>query len=145
MGAGVIFLTQISADSTQMSADFSLTEAIIGAAYTVHNELGYGFLEAVYQRALAVELRLSGIAVEMEVPLTVHYKNVEVGDYRADLLVGGEVIVEIKATESIASIHEQQLLHYLYATRRPIGLLINFGKSVAVKRKSISKNLRQSA
>ena len=138
-------MTQIAADSTQMSADFSLTETIIGAAYAVHNELGSGFLEAVYRRALMVELRLSGLAVEAEVPLTVYYKNVCVGEYRADLLVASEIIVEIKACMGIISIHEQQLLHYLYATRRSLGLLVNFGNSVTVKRKLISKNLRQSA
>ncbi len=138
-------MTQISADFTQMRADSSLTEAIIGAAYAVHNELGVGFLEAVYQRALAVELRLSGLNVEVEVPLTVFYKGISVGEYRADLLVAHEIIVEIKATEGIAPIHEQQLLHYLYATGRSLGLLINFGKSVTVKRKSVTKNLRPSA
>ena len=122
-----------------------MTEAIIGAAYAVHNELGAGFLEAVYQRALAVELRLSGLNVELEVPLTVYYRSIVVGEYRADLLVANEIIVEIKATEGIAPIHGQQLLHYLYATRRSLGLLINFGKSVTVKRKSVTKNLRQSA
>ena len=138
-------MTPIRTDLTQMSADFDLTELVIGAAYVVHNELGSGFLEAVYQRSLAVELRLSGLNVEVEVPLTVYYKNVSVGEYRADLLVANEIIVEIKATEGISPIHEQQLLHYLYATHRPLGLLINFGRSVTVKRKLVSKNLRQSA
>jgi len=130
---------------TQISADSNLTEMVIGAAYTVHNALGFGFLEAVYQRALWVELRSLGVAVEIEVPLAVHYKGVNVGDYRADLLVERSIVVEVKATDAIAPIHEQQLLHYLYATGYCLGLLINFARSVSVRRKVVSKNLRQSA
>ena len=138
-------MTQIGADLTLMNADSRLTEIIIGAAYAVHNELGTGFLEAVYQRALAVELGRLAINVSIEVPLAVYYKGVNVGDYRADLLVEDEVIIEVKATDAIAPVHEQQLLHYLHATKRPLGLIVNFGRSVTVRRKVVSKNQRQSA
>jgi len=128
-----------------MSADSNLTEVVIGAAYAVHNELGSGFLEVVYQRALCVELKSQNIPSEMEVPLSVFYKGARVGDYRVDLLVAGQLVIEVKATDAIAAIHEQQLLHYLHATRHSLGLLINFGRSVTVRRKLVSKNLRQSA
>ncbi len=128
-----------------MSADSNLTEIVIGAAYSVHNELGNGFLESVYQRALAVELQRLSVEVELEVPLTVFYRGINVGDYRADLLVAKDLIVEVKATDAISPVHEQQLLHYLYATGHPLGLLVNFGRSVTVRRKLVSKNLRQSA
>lgn len=125
-----------------MSADSSLTERIIGAAYSVHNTLGHGFLESVYQRALAIELRNLGIAYEIESPLSVYYRNELVGEYRADLIVERQVIVEIKAITTLDSIHEQQLVHYLHATGIELGLLINFGRSVVVRRKINSKNQR---
>jgi GxxExxY protein len=135
-------LTQISADSRRINADSELTELIIGAAYAVHNELKSGFLEIVYRRALAVELAQRSLSASVEAPLAVFYKGTNVGDYRADLLVEDRVIVEVKAVEALSPIHEQQLLHYLYATGKSIGLLINFGRSVSVKRKIVSSNLR---
>jgi GxxExxY protein len=138
-------LTQINADFTQINADSELTELVIGAAFRVHKELGSGFLEAVYVRALLVELSVEGLEVEAEVPPAVFYKGTNVGDFRVDLLVCQKLIVEAKAVESLQPIHEQQLLHYLHATRKGLGLLVNFGKSVSVKRKIASKNLRQSA
>jgi len=112
-----------------------ITDKIIGAAYEVHGVLGQGFLEKVYENALAVELRRAGLEVEQQRPITVRYKNEVVGDYFADLVVEGAVIVELKATRSIEPVHEVQLVNYLRATRLQVGILIHFGKSVTVKRK----------
>jgi len=112
-----------------------ITDKIIGAAYEVHGVLGQGFLEKVYENALSVELRRAGLEVEQQRPITVRYKNEVVGDYFADLVVEGAVIVELKATRSIEPVHEVQLVNYLRATRLQVGILINFGKSVTVKRK----------
>jgi GxxExxY protein len=128
-----------------MSADSKLTEIVIGAAYTVHNELGEGFLEAVYVKALSVELTSLNVAHNLEMPLSVHYKGQRVGEYRADIVVENCLVLEIKAVTALNPIHEQQLVHYLHATRMGLGLLINFGRSVIVRRKVLSTNLRQSA
>lgn len=113
------------------SKDFSLqpiTEQIIGAAFEVHNVLGYGFLEKVYQRALQVELQLRGIKVELEPLFKVQFKGVIVGDYAADLLVAGKIIVELKTDAVYQSIHEAQLLNELRGTGIKLGYLINFGR-----------------
>jgi GxxExxY protein len=111
-----------------------ITGQIINAAYTVHKILGNGFLEKVYRNALAAELKLCGQSIEIEKPLTVRYKNEIVGEYFADIVVGGCVIVEIKATEKHNPAYEAQILNYLKATELKVGLLINFGSSVTVKR-----------
>ena len=112
-----------------------LTEKIIGAAYTVHNNLGFGFLEKVYQNSLLIELDVLGISAKKEVPIKVYYKNTVVGDYFADIVVDQKIILEIKSIKKILPIHEVQLLNYLKATNYKLGLLINFGSSVEVKRK----------
>ncbi len=111
-----------------------LTDKIIGAAYAVHNELGYGFLEKVYHNAFAIELRKNGFSVESEKDFAVHYDGVKVGDYYADLVVNDEVIVEVKAVENYDKAFEAQLLNYLTAAGMKVGLVINFGRSVQVKR-----------
>lgn len=103
-----------------------LTELIIGAAFEVHNTLGPGFLEDVYEKALVHELKSRGLPVEQQPPIHVLYKGHTVGNYVPDLLVGREVICEIKATASLAPIHETQLLNYLKAPGIRIGLLLNF-------------------
>ena len=112
-----------------------LTRRIIACAHTVHNALGYGFLEKVYQNALAIELGKAGLAVEKERPITVRYDGQVVGEYVADLVVEDRVIVEVKAVHELSSAHEAQLINYLKATGIEIGLLINFGPSVEVKRR----------
>lgn len=112
-----------------------LTEQLIGASFRVHNELGSGFLEKVYENALAYELRCSGLAVEQQARLAVQYRDQIVGEYFADLLVENRVICELKAVESLTKLHEVQLVNYLSATGIDIGLLINFGRSVTVKKK----------
>ena len=104
-----------------------LTEKIIGAAMTVHRALGPGFLESVYQKALAHELRKTGLVVELEKPINVTYDGVLVGEFCADMLVAETVLVENKAVQALNPAHEVQLVNYLTATGIEIGLLLNFG------------------
>lgn len=104
-----------------------ITGRIIGAFYRVYDRLGYGFLEAVYRRSLAHELRKAGSTVHEEAPVGVLYDDVEVGHYRADLLVDRRVIVEIKAGASVAPVDHRQLLNYLRASEVEVGLLLHFG------------------
>ena len=104
------------------------TGHIIGAAFEVHNHLGYGFLEKVYQRALQVELLKRGCKAELEVPLKVYYKGISIGEYFADLVVDAAVIVELKVAKKYNSEDEAQLLNELKATKTKVGLLINFGR-----------------
>ena len=112
-----------------------LTEEIIGTAYAVHNELGSGFLEKVYENAMAVELRSRKIAFRTQAPLKVKYRGEPVGEYFADMIVESSVVCELKALETVPREAEIQLVNYLVATGTDIGLLINFGKSVTVRRK----------
>jgi GxxExxY protein len=105
------------------------TEKIIGAAFEVHRELGYGFLERVYQRALQVELLRKGVPTEIERRIQVQYKGDAVGDYAADLIVDGVVAVELKVAPQYDKRDEAQLLNELKATGLKVGLLINFGRS----------------
>ena len=105
------------------------TETIIGAAFEVHQQLGYGFLERVYQRALQVELIRRGVAAEIERRIQVQYKGVVVGDYDADLIVGDSLAVEIKVNPQYDKRDEAQLLNELKATGLKVGLLINFGRN----------------
>jgi GxxExxY protein len=106
-----------------------ITEAIIGAAFEVHTQLGYGFLERVYHRALQVELLRRGFRVELEKRITVRYKDVVVGEYDADLLVEDFVLVEVKIAPQYDKRDEAQLLNELKATGIKLGLLLNFGRS----------------
>ena len=116
--------------------DKALTQEIIGAAFEVHNVLGPGFLEKVYRNALTNELKLRGHRADVEVQIPVYYKDNIVGEYYADVLVEGRVILELKALSTLNSQHEAQLLNYLKATNHKIGLLLNFGtKRVQIKRK----------
>ena len=112
-----------------------LTEKIIACAYKVHNTLGAGFLEKVYENALKIELKKEGFNVEQQYSIPVFYEKEQVGDYYADLLIDDIIIIELKAVENLALIHETQLVNYLTGTGLDIGLLINFGSSVKVKRK----------
>src|SRR5882757_153101 len=113
------------------------TEKIIGAAFEVHRQLGYGFLERVYQRALQVELLRSGIPNEIEKRIQVHYKGVVVGDYDADLVVDKVVAVELKVAPQYDKRDEAQLLNELKATGLKVGLLINFGRAKAEYRRLV--------
>jgi len=114
-----------------------LTETIIGCAMIVHRALGLGFLESVYQNALAHDLRKAGISVECEKALTVTYDGVVIGNYCCDMLIGGTVLVENKAVQALAVAHQVQLVHYLTAIGIELGLLLNFGASrLEFKRKT---------
>ena len=112
-----------------------LTEKIIKAAQNVHNRLGYGFLEKVYHNAMVLELRKTGLEAASEKAITVCYDGQVVGEYSADIVVADKVILEIKAVQTVNSAHEAQLVNYLKATNIDVGLLLNFGKSLEVKRK----------
>ncbi len=113
-----------------------LTHKIIGCAYTVFNKLGFGFLESVYQKAMIIELRKSDLNVESVKPLRVYYDDHIVGDFYVDLYINEAVVVELKSVQSLNKEHEVQLVNYLNALEKEIGLLINFGPSgVDVKRK----------
>lgn len=112
-----------------------LSQKIIAAAHNVHKELGQGFLEKVYKNALAIELREAGIQCTLEVPMSVRYRGHVVGDYVADMIVDDKIIIEAKAVSELNSVHEVQLVNYLKATGLQVGLLINFGRSVQVKRR----------
>lgn len=105
----------------------SFTRGIIGAAFEVHNQLGNGFLESVYQAALIHELGLRGLSSKAQAPIEVRYKAIPVGVFYADILVEEKVICELKAVENLAPIHEAQLLNYVKGTGIKVGLLINFG------------------
>ena len=113
-----------------------LIKQIIQCAYNVRKELYAGFLESVYKNALLIELRKNGLKVDKEVPINVHYNNVIVGEFRADIIVEDSVILELKAIQKLSTIHEAQLVNYLTATKIEHGLLINFGsEKLEVKRK----------
>ncbi len=113
------------------------TEKIIGAAFEVHQQLGYGFLERVYQRALQVELLRRGATAEIEKRIQVLYKSVVVGDYDADLVVDAVVVVEIKVAPDYDKRDEAQLLNELKATGQRVGLLVNFGRTRVVHKRLI--------
>ena len=113
-----------------------ITRKIIGAAYQVHSQIGFGFLESVYKKAMLIELSKNDLKLESEKPLKVYYHNQVVGDFLADLFVEETVVVELKSVESLTKAHEVQLVNYLNALKKEIGLLINFGPSgVDAKRK----------
>ncbi len=120
----------------EKTADDKVTEIIIGCAYSVHNLLGPGFLEKVYENALRKEVTKKGLKVIQQADIKVWYDGEVVGAYSADLWVEDRIIVELKAAQSLAKDHEMQLVHYLAATKVETGLLINFGSSsVQIKRK----------
>jgi GxxExxY protein len=114
-----------------------LTESIIKCAFEVYNHLGSGFLEKVYENALLKEFELQRISAFSQVVIKVNYKGSVVGDYVADIVVEGKVLVELKAVERLIDIHELQLKNYLKATSIEVGLLLNFGKSLEIKRKYV--------
>ncbi len=113
-----------------------LTEKIIGCAYRVYNSMGFGFVESVYEKCIIIELRKIGLIVDIQKAIKVFYKDELVGEFIADLIVNDAIIVELKSVKQLVQAHEVQLVNYLVATGKPIGLLINFGeRHVEVKRK----------
>jgi GxxExxY protein len=116
----------------------NLTEKIIGAAFKVHNRIGAGFQEKIYENALAQELTSIGLKVEQQKSLNVIYGGKPVGDFVADMLVDQCVLLELKASRALEKAHEDQLINYLKTSGIEIGLLINFGPSVQIRRKIFS-------
>ena len=115
-----------------------LTAKIIECAYKVHNTLGFGFIEAVYQNAMLIEVLKAGLQAEKEKKIQVYYDTQLVGDYMADIIVEGKVILELKSVKELHPAHSAQIINYLKATGIEVGLLINFGESVEIKRKVFS-------
>jgi len=144
-------LPRISADSRGLIHS-ELTEKIIGIFYEVYNELGHGFLESVYEQALAIAFGEHEISFQRQIAIPVWFHKLQVGDFRADLLVENKVIVELKAGRAIEAAWEKQLLNYLRATQVEVGLLLNFGIAPQFRRlvfnnerKKIRVNPRESA
>jgi GxxExxY protein len=121
-----------------------LTKAIIGCVYNVYNTLGAGFLESVYHQSLLIELRENGFTAQSQLPLDVFYHGEPVGTFFADVLVDDTVILELKAIDQLAKVHEVQLVNYLMATGKPVGLLINFGPTEVQIRRKV-RELQQSS
>ena len=107
-----------------------MTEKIIGCAYHVYNRMGFGFLESVYEKCMLIELRKAGLNAESQKPITVYYENEIVGEFVADILVNDKIILELKSVRRIIKAHEVQLVNYLVATGKQIGVLLNFGELV---------------
>ncbi|MDL1982975.1 MAG: GxxExxY protein [Deltaproteobacteria bacterium] len=113
-----------------------VTETIIGCAYRVYNKMGFGFLESVYEKCLLIELHKSGLDTESQKPITVYYEDEIVGEFVADIIVNDAIIIELKSVKRIIKAHEVQLVNYLVATGKPVGLILNFGeRKVEIKRK----------
>lgn len=111
-----------------------ITDKIIEAYYKVYNTLGYGFLEKVYENALVIELKKAGFKVSQQQSIKVYYENKEIGIFSADIIINDLVILELKAVEKFCNEHKNQLINYLKATDKEIGLLFNFGKIPEFKR-----------
>lgn len=106
-----------------------LTGKILEACFEVSNELGVGFLESVYEKALLIALRQKGLSVENQVALKVNFRGITIGDFYADLLVENKIIIELKAVNALLNEHFAQILNYLKATEKEVGFIVNFGKS----------------
>lgn len=119
-----------------------LTDKIIRAYYNVYNKLGYGFLEKVYENAMMLELSKFGLECKNQYPIKVYYDNKQIGDYYADIIVNGLIIIELKAAESLCEEHECQLINYLKATDLEVGILFNFGKEPQFKRKVFTNEFK---
>jgi GxxExxY protein len=115
-----------------------ITGRIIKEAYYVHNYLGFGFVESIYEKSLVIRLEKAGFFVVTQQPIKVYFEGTLVGDFKADLVVNDCVIVELKAVEEIHPKHEVQFVNYLRATEIEVGLVINFGEEIKCKRKVFS-------
>ncbi len=119
-----------------------LTKVIIDCFYRVYNQLGYGFLEKVYENAFVIELRKQGLIANQQQAISVYYDDIEVGNYFADIIVEDTVILELKADTDLAKAHEVQLSNYLKATKIEVGLLFNFGEKPVFKRRLFTNDLK---
>ncbi|PKN16454.1 MAG: GxxExxY protein [Deltaproteobacteria bacterium HGW-Deltaproteobacteria-23] len=121
------------------------TDQILKAFYKVYNFLGYGFLEKVYENALLIELTASGLQVFQQYPIQVFYQKQPVGEYFADIIVNDLIILELKAAECLRDEHSAQLANYLKATKKEVGLLLNFGPKPEFKRIVFTNSFQKSA
>lgn len=113
-----------------------VTETIIGCAYRVYNKMGFDFLESVYEKCLLIELRKAGLDTKSQKSITVYYDDEIVGEFATDIIVNDMIILELKSVRRVIKAHEVQLVNYLVATGKPVGLILNFGeRKVEVKRK----------
>jgi GxxExxY protein len=136
------FSPQMNAEERRyLHAD--LTEKIIGVFYDVYKELGYGFLESVYEQAMFIALQERGLDVQRQVPVPVWFRGHRIGDFQADLVIARVVIVEMKAARNLDTPHEAQLLNYLRATEIELGLLLNFGPRPGIRRLAFSNERKQ--
>ncbi|MGH7976641.1 MAG: GxxExxY protein [Limisphaerales bacterium] len=122
-----------------MKAEYDLAGKVIGLAMKIHSTLGAGFLESVYQAALAYEFKKAGVQFESQKSINVYYGGVLIGEFFADFLIENELIVELKAIQTLATVHEVQTVNYLVATGKDVGLLLNFGS----ERLEFKKKFRQ--
>lgn len=120
-----------------------LTDKIIGTFYEVYNELGFGFLESVYEEAMIIALREKGLKVEQQIPIPVWFRGKKIGNFESDLIVNNLVIVELKAVKLIDETHIAQLLNYLRATEIEVGLVLNFGHKAEFRRQAFDNNRKR--
>ena len=121
-----------------------LSDKIIKVFYEIHNELGYGFSERVYQKALGIALRQIGLKVEEQLPIKIYFRGQEIGEYFADMVVNDVILIELNAVGQIVEEHEAQLLNYLKSTKIEVGYVMNFGKSAVFKRKVLDNERKGS-
>lgn len=119
-----------------------ITDRIIACFYKVYTNLGYGFLEKVYEHAMLIELNKNGLKAISQYPIKVNYNGVSVGEYFADIIVEDKVIIELKASANLVPENILQLQNYLKATNIEVGLLLNFGKKPEIRRKTFHNNLK---
>jgi GxxExxY protein len=122
-----------------------LTDKLIGTFYEVYNELGFGFLESVYEEAMLMALEAKGLKVEQQVPIPVWFRGKKIGSFEADLIINELVIIELKAVTVIDNAHIAQLLNYLRATEIEVGLVLNFGHKAEFRRKAFDNNRKKRA
>jgi GxxExxY protein len=134
---------QLAAIDDQPKKHWQLCNVIIAVFYTVYNELGHGFLENVYEEALALTLMEMGFKVARQVPVPVWFRGRQIGEYRADLIVNNAVLLELKAARALDSSHEAQSLNYLRATDIEVTLLLNFGPKPHFKRLVFANNRKR--
>ena len=116
-----------------------LTEQIIGCAYRVYNRMGFGFLESVYEKCMLIELKKVGLNPDSQKPIKVYYGDEIVGDFVADIIVDDAIILELKSVRRVVRAHEVQLVNYLVATGKLVGLLLNFGERKVEVKQEVQK------
>jgi len=121
-----------------------LSDKIIKVFYEIHNELGYGFSEKIYQKAFGIALRQIGLKVDEQVPIKVYFRGQEIGEYFVDMVINDVILLELKAVAHIIEEHEAQLLNYLKSTEVEVGYVMNFGKSAEFKRKVLDNDRKGS-